>query len=277
MIKNIVVGYDGSPPAQVALEQALDLAEAGLARIHLVAAIEEFGPDSEADILTQPNVLGILDSANGLSQEPSEERATVPGYLEEARLRCQEAHISCTVSVGHQQATGYLRGYNWLADLLVVGRCSRRQPKAGEIGRSAHRLLQMAQRPTLVCAQQYIGVTSLMVVYEQSAIGGRTLAIAGELAAKLNVPLDILVAGHGRQTLRRWVAAARSAVQAYGVESNIESSTAPVSQALTTLALDRTPSIIVSPQRRLRLGSWRLPAVYRTVLQLPDTMLLVVP
>lgn len=251
MIKNIVVGYDGSPPAQVALEQALDLAEAGLARIHLVAAIEEFGSDSEEDMLTRPDVLDILDAANDLGQEPSGERTTVPGYLEQARLRCQEAHISCTVSVGHQRAAGYLREYSWLADLLVVGRYSRRQLKAGKIGRSAQQLLQTAQRPTLVCAQEYIGVTSLVVVYEQSAVGGRTLAMAGELGTKLNIPLDILVAGHGRQTLRRWLAAARSTVQAYGVESNLESSTAPVSQALTTLALDRSPGIVVLPQRCL--------------------------
>ncbi len=277
MIKNIVVGYDSSPPAQVALEQALDLAEASAARIHIAAAIEEFSPDSEADILHQPDVLDILDAANSLGEEAEGERVTIPAYLEEARLRCQEAHISCAVSVGRQRAAGYLRQCSWLADLLVVGRCSRRRLTAGEIGRTAHRLLQTAQQPTLVCAENYITVTSLMVVYEQSVIGGHALAVAGEVGAKLNVPVDVVVAGHDRQTLHRWLAAARHGLQAYHVEGNFDSSAASLSQALTTLALERTPSLIVMPHTRLVVGSWRLPAVYHTVLQLPDAMLLVVP
>ena len=278
MIRNIAVGYDGSPAAQVALEQALDLAERAAARIHLVTAIEEVSPDSEQDVLSAPDVLDMLDSAESLAETPSEQGAVIPAFLEQARLKCQEAHISCTVRISHGQAARHLREHGWLVDLMVIGRCARRRHlRAGRIGRSAHQLLRTAQRPTLVCAREYIHIGSLMVVYEQSATGGRALAMAGELAATLNVPVDVVVAGRSRHTRERWMAQVRGALRAYHVEASIESSVAPPAQALTTLALDKNPSVVVLPQRRRLLGSWRLPTLYRTALQLPDTMVMVVP
>jgi len=43
MIKNILVGYDESRPAQVALAQAIDLAEATSGRVRLLVVRTEEG------------------------------------------------------------------------------------------------------------------------------------------------------------------------------------------------------------------------------------------
>ena len=277
MIKNIVVGYDGSPGAQTALAQALDIAEGAGARIHLVAATEVAQPGAEQDMLSQPDVLDILDAAESLGQEPEETGVGTVDFVEEARLKCQEAHISCTVNVGPGPAARYVRAYSWLADLLVLGRGSRPRLRAGQIGRTVHQLLRTAQQPTLVSGQEYVDVSSVMVVGSKSTVGGRALAMAGELGSKLNVPVDVLVAGRPRHILRQWSAQVRSVLHAHHVEGKLEPSVAPIGQALTTWALERTPSVIVLPQVERQLLSWRLPSVYQTALQLPGAMVMVVP
>lgn len=277
MIKNIVVGYDGSPPARVALEQGLDLAEAGSGRIHLVTAIEEFDPRAEQDMLGEPGVIDILDSTERLGEPLQEQQVAVPPYLEEARLRCQEAGTACRLNVGHGRAAAYIQKYWWLADLLVVGRRAKRRSKAGGIGRTLQQLLRAPQRPTLVCAEDYGSTSSLVAVYEQSVTGGRALALAGELGAQLNVPVDVLVAGQRRATLSQWLAQAQTTLQAYHVEGSFESSVSATPRALTSLALDRNPSVVVVPQPGRLLPALGLPALHQAALRLPDTMLLVVP
>ncbi len=277
MIKNIVVGYDGSAGAQTALAQALDIAEITGGRIHLVTAEEEAESGAEQDMLSQPDVLDILDATDSLEEEAAEGSVAVPDFVEEARLKCQEAHISCTVNVGPGPAARYVREYAWLADLVVVGRGSRPRLRAGEIGRTTRQLLQVAQRPILVAGQEYAKISSVMVVGEKSSGGGRALSLAGELGSELNVPVDVLVAGHPRHVLTRWSTQVRSLLRAYHVQGEVESSEAPLPQALTTWALERSPSVIVLPQVQRQLLSWRLASVCQTALQLPDAMVMVVP
>ncbi len=277
MIKNIVVGYDGSTGAQTALAQALDIAEITGGCIHLLTAEEVAELGAEQDMLSQPDVLDMLDATDSLEEETEEGGITVPDFVEEARLRCQQAHISCTVNVGPGPAARYVREHAWLADLVVVGRGSRRQLRAGEIGRTTRQLLQAAQRPILVAGQEYVNISSVMVVGEKSSGGGRALSLAGEMGSELNVPVDVLIADRPRHVLTHWSAQVRSLLHAYHVEDKVELSTAPLPQALTTWALERSPSVIVLPQVQRQLLSWRLASVYQTALQLPDAMVMVVP
>ncbi len=277
MIKNILVGYKSSRAARVALAQAIDLAEACLGRVHLLVASPEPGPMPEAELPSEPGVLQMVDSAED-APELEHEGPVIPPFVDEARLKLHEAHVagSIRVIVGGQ-ASVCLREESHLADLVVIGR-SGRPARGGQVGRTSRRLLQRRlRRPLLICTSEYTEPKSILLLYEFCPAGGRAVSVAGELATTLNIDLDVVVTTNKRYGAERQRKRVESALLAYHTEGDVISAVGSAEEALLTEGLQRNPSIVVIAQPPAPLWSWQFSPLYTTALELPATMILVVP
>jgi len=276
MIKNILVGYDDSRPAQVALAQAIDLAEATSGRVRLVVVRTEEGPAPEPELAAEPGIVDMVDV--GLDDEELEaESAGAPPFVEEARMKLAAADVGGSIRVANGgQPAVCLREEADLADLLVVGRGRARG--GGQVGRTTRNLLKgHLPCPLLICASQYLPITSLLLVYWPGQPGGRAVSVAGGLAATLNIDLNTVVTAPGRLAPRRERARVESALLAYHTEGEVVATAEASAQAALSAGLERNPSILILPKASPPLWSWQLPALYSTALELPDTLLLIVP
>ncbi len=276
MIKNILVGYDDSRPAQVALAQAIDLAKATSGRVGLVVVRTDEGPAPEPELAAEPDIVEMVDV--GVDQEElGTESASTPPFVDQARTKLIAADVGGTIRVvnGGQPATG-LREEAGLADMLVVGRS--RVHGGGQIGRTIHRLLKSPLPcPLLICASQYLPITSLLLVYWSGQGGGRAVSLAGELAATLNINLNTVVSGHGRRPPRRERMRVESALLAYHTEGEVIATTEDPTEAVLTAGLQYNSPLLIIPQPSRPRWPWQLAPLYSSALELPDTLLLIVP
>jgi len=276
MIKNILVGYDESHPAQVALAQAIDLAEATSGRVRLLVVRIEEGPAPQPELAAEPGIVEMVDL--GLDDEELEaESAGAPPFVDQARTKLVAADVGGSIRMvnGGQPATR-LREEADLADLLVVGRS--RAHSGGEVGRTTRNLLKShLPCPLLICASQYLPIASLLLIYCQGQAGGRAVSLAGELSSTLNIDLNTVVTAPGRRAPRRERAQVESALLAYHTEGEVAATTEDPSQAVLTAGLQYNPSLLVIPEPSLLRWPWQLAPLYSSALELPDTLLLIVP
>ncbi len=276
MIKNILVGYDHSRPAQVALAQAIDLAEATSGRVRLVVVRTEEGPAPQPELAADP---GIADMVNvGLDDEEMEtESAGAPPFVEQARTKLAAAGTTGSIQVANSgQPAACLREEADLANLLVVGR--GRAHSGGQVGRTTRNLLKgHLPCPLLICTNQYLPITSMLLIYWPGPPGGRAVSLAAELAATLNIDLDTVVTAPGHRAPRQERARVASALLGYHTEGEVVATTEASEQAVLTAGLQYNPSLLVIPEPSLLRWPWQLAPLYSSALELPDTLLLIVP
>jgi len=274
MIKNILVGYDESRPAQVALAQAIDLAEVTSGRVRLLVVRTEERSAPKLELAAEPGIAEMVDV--GLDDEELEtESAGVPPFVEQARTKLIAADVAGSIRVASGgQPAACLQEEADLADLLVVGRS--RAHSGGQVGRTTRNLLKgHLAGPLLICASQYLPITSLLLVYWPGQLGGRAVSVAGGLAATLNIDLNTVVTTSGRRTLRRERARVASALLAYHTEGEVIATTEAPAQAVLTAGLQYNPSLLVIPEPSLPRWPWQLAPLYSSALELPDTLLLI--
>ncbi len=277
MIKNILVGYNNSRSAQVALAQATDLAEACAGRVHLLVVATDEGPP-QPELPAEPTIVEMAEPVEDAEEFETESRV-VPQFVEDGRRQLHQAHVAGSIRItsGARPAVR-LREGSHLADLVVVGRGGRRGGRSGLVGQTTRRLLQARlRRPTLICASEYIELESILALYEAREAGGQAVSIAGELSATLNIDLDVVVTANKRYSAERLGKRVATALLAYHTEGEITSSVSNPAEALLTEGLQRDPSIVVIPQPPVSRWSWQLPPLYTAALQLPHTMILIVP
>jgi len=276
MIKNILVGYDESRPAQVALAQAIDLAEATSGRVRLLVVRTEEGSAPQPELAAEP---GIVEMVNvGLDDEELEtESAGAPPFVEQARTKLAAAGLGGSIRVASSwQPAACMREEADLADMLVVGRS--RAHSGGQVGRTTRNLLKShLPCPLLICTNQYLPITSLLLIYCTGQAGGRAVSLAAQLAATLNIDLDTVVTAPGRRAPRRERARVASALLAYHTEGEVVATTEDPNQAVLTAGLQYNPSLLVIPEPSLFRWPWQLAPLYSSALELPDTLLLIVP
>ena len=276
MIKNILVGYDDSRPAQVALAQAMDLAEATSGRVRLVVVRTEEGPAPQPELAAEPGIAEMVDV--GLDEEELEtESAGAPPFVEQARTKLAAAGVEGSVQVADGwQPASCLREEARIADLLVVGR--GRAHNGGQLGRTTRNLLKShLPCPLLICAGQYLPITSMLLVYWPSSSAGRAVSLSGEIAATLNINLNTVVTARGHRAPHRERARVSSALLAYHAEGEVTATTEDPQQAVLTAGLQYNPSLLVIPEPAPRWWPRQLSPVYSAALELPDTLLLIVP
>ena len=278
MIKNILVGYGGSRGAQVALSQAVEIARASQARIHLTL-VETLAGGQEAQLVDSPSPESFVVSA-ACEQQPGEESEAGAGpspLLEEAAALLREEGITYTLAHYFGDPAARLLQLSRVADLVVVGRRGdERRLRQGVLGRTAHRLAVQAITPTLFTDREHLPLTSATLLYEPRPAGGRALVAAGEICSLLNITLNVVATSHGRIDAGAAQAEARFALRAYHLEGELVIGGDFATEALQNAAMVWGDPLLVvpGPPRRLVFADY---STLRAAVSAPNANVLLVP
>jgi nucleotide-binding universal stress UspA family protein len=285
MIKNILVGYSGARGAQVAFRQAVDLARAMQARLHL-AYVEPL-PREDAQVTTRLGDVpadafraALADTVPEAPEDPS----TPSDVLDAIGEQCREEGIHCSFHHLHGDAGERLAQLARTAGLVALGKHDE-APSAGALplGRVARQMATRLPVPVLFAAREYEPLDGVTVVYEPTAPGGRTLNLAAEIAFRGNLTLNVMALGDGPTEPAEAAAEARAALKAYHLEGEFlpaaRRPAPPVSGApdpLQAAALTWNDPLLVVPAPAKRWLSRPLESL-RFVLSQANTNVLVVP
>lgn len=279
MIKNIILGYSNSRGAQVAFSQAVDIARPTKARLHVTIieplAAAEGQVTLKPDILADATAAALPDMMTPL-HEPAPDAAPT-AELESVAETCRREEVFCTFNHHYGDPGMRLTQLGRLANLLVVAR--RDEPRAAQAqpaGRTARHLAAHATTPTLFTDREYLPPKSATLFYEPRQAGGRSLAVAGEIASLLNMALNVVCLPYGEVDASAAEEEARFALRAYHVDGEFLKASSSVAEALQNAALSwNDPFVILpAPPRKLLFNSHQAVAL---ALGLPNTNLLLVP
>jgi len=278
MLRNIAVGINADPASRVPLEQAVALAAATCARLHLLAALEDAFPDveyltpSDSDVLRRA-ALRPLDS----EEVEQEELPALPPFLEQARRRCHEGAVRCRVYTHQGEAYPWLAEKGLVGQLLVLGRGRDGSRPHRRPGRTLRALLRAPDLPILACAREVVAPRGGLVLYQPGPVGARTLALAAELCADLNLPLVVLAAAERRETAAHDLREARDALYAYQVDCEFLPTADHPALALLDAALRHNPSLVAVPAQPRGLFSFSHHSACQAALEVPGALALLVP
>lgn len=277
MIRNILVGYGGSRGAQVALSQAIQIAQASGGRIRL--ALVEDVADSAAEVgLVADRSLEqtVLAAAEERSEVEPDSLGPSPA-LEEAALRCQTEGVACSLTRSYGNVAQRLLGLSRLADLVVVGRRGEgSRYRRSVLGRNARRLAAGATTPTLFADRDYLSIRSATLYYEPRPAGGHALSRVAEICSLLNVDLNVVSVSFGNIDAPAAEVEARQALRAYHVEGEFITGGAAGPEALQNAALLWGDPLLVvpAPAPRALFPDY---SVLRAAMATPNTNVLLVP
>jgi nucleotide-binding universal stress UspA family protein len=280
MPRNIVVGYDGSRSSNVAVEQAINLAELGDGRIYLATVTAATEDDLAAEVPGAERELGELAMEPMAGEANAEDRDAVehPLSLDEIHRRCQDLHIVCEEEhlFGRHAGARLLRR-SWLAELLVIGRGDERRP--GRPGANTTFLLSELVAPTLVCARQATEIRSVLISYKLSVRGGRALSFAARLCETLNAELEVLICEPKRSDAHDAREAAEKFLRAYRVESSTDVALSSPSESVQSAAMERESSLVIIPgaHKRNYLFPWQRNETLWRALEVPGAAVLAYP
>jgi len=280
VVRNIVVGYDGSRSSDVAVEQAISLAELTGGRIYLATVATATEADLNPEAPGGEPDLGEMAMEPPPATEAGEDRDAIelPLSLDDIHRRCQDLHVVCEEErlFGRHPGARLLRR-SWLAEVLVLGRGDERRP--GRPGPNVTFLLSELVAPTLICARQYTEIRSVLIPYKLSVRGGRALAFAGRLCETLNAQLEVLICEPKRSDAHDAREAAEKFLRAFRVESSTDVALAPPSEAVQSAAMEREASLVVVPgaHKRNYLFPWQRNETLWRALEVPGAAVLAYP
>lgn len=190
MIRNILVGVDGSPGGEAAREAAIDLArrlEARLEAVHIV----------DSRMLEMPLMVpqtGCLTwnpgTINGLQEAL---RTRGEHLLRETAARGEEAGIPIVTTLEFGHPAQVLVDLQSRTELVVLGRQGENSKTAPDLtGSTMERFIRRANRPCLVTPAEVQPIHKILVGADGSPSAGRAVREAVELANALETPLIIL-------------------------------------------------------------------------------------
>jgi nucleotide-binding universal stress UspA family protein len=278
MIKNILVGYNGQRGSQIAFRQAVDLARAHQARLHL-AYVEPLSRQ-DAEVSTRPQMVpadAFRAALAETSPEPPEDPSATSDVLDTVAEQCRVEGIHCAMHHVHGAAGDRLAQLARTASLLAVGKHDD-PPLANmpPLGRTARQLATRLPLPVLFAAREYEALDAVTVVYQPTALGGRTLALAGEIASVRNLTLNVLTLGEGAIEPAEAIAEARTALRAYHVEGEFLAAVADGPDPLQTAAMTWNDPLLIVPAPPKRWLSRPLDSL-NFVLSQANTNVIVVP
>lgn len=275
-MRNILLGFDGSDSATVALQQAILLSSAVGARLHLLQAVEPVGSASEiADLGLPDDPVSYLDRLEQMMTEDSTPSIPEDDELAAAVRNCEDAGVVCTWQRLHGLAVRVLREHCPPMDLLILGRRGTLGRRL--VGLTAASIISRPVVPTLLCRDTVIPVRRLLLAYEPTPTGGRALKLAGSLAEALNLEVDVVAADMERERARRSAAQARMALRAYHVEGEVVPHEGRLSEALQSAALEYQSSVVIVPHGRTGSWPWLRSDGVRAAIEYPTALALVVP
>jgi nucleotide-binding universal stress UspA family protein len=136
MIRKILLGYDGSPQSQKALDAALDLAKQYKAELFILTVVQppEFGDDVEAE--------AVIENSRAYHEQ----------LLAHARPPVDESGVAAhyEVAVGHPAEQIIYHADRQDADVIVVGHRGRSKFTRLLLGSVSKHVVQYARRQVLV-------------------------------------------------------------------------------------------------------------------------------
>src|SRR5689334_13861111 len=140
MFHNILVAVDGSPDADEALSQAIDLAESEHTRLTLITAVQKLPPVAYIGLTGLP-----------LAQIDADARSWAEGVLRTARDRVPNDIPVTTILTDHPIRAALMeqikRGRH---DLIVMGSRGRGAVRATVLGSVSHYIFNHSRIPTLI-------------------------------------------------------------------------------------------------------------------------------
>ncbi|HEY3398252.1 MAG TPA: universal stress protein [Armatimonadota bacterium] len=277
MLRNLAVGIDTGPGAGVPLRQAVELAVACSARLHLLHALDEPGRGDD-DLLESPGdlVLRALQPSDQPDDDPPS--LTIPPDVERARQLCHEAGVPSRIHLYRGAPWPWMAWKALLAQTLMVGRSSLRNSGTARWGRNLTRLLESPQTPVWICAREVTEMRRALVLYESSPAGARALTLTAEVCAGLNLPLTVLAVARRRGVAAYDLHNVRSMLYAYHLECTFSAAQGDPAAVLLEEALEHHPSLVALPAPPSRWGGSLLRhPLCRAALQAPDAATLIVP
>jgi nucleotide-binding universal stress UspA family protein len=157
MFHNILVAVDGSPDAELALTEAIDLAESERTRLTLFTAV------------SQVPATAYLAAGEELGKLAEDARADAEAILRRARERVPD-NLSVTAVLSEQPIRAALIGEisNGVYDLVVMGSRGRGAIRAALLGSTSHYVLHHSPVPVLIvhAARSKARISALAAVAE---------------------------------------------------------------------------------------------------------------
>jgi len=273
-MRNVMVGFDGSRGSRAALRQAMLLADATSARLHLLQAVEPIGPATEL-LADDDDPVSLVDRIDARAAEDELPIVEDDGDLSLAVKMCEERGIVCSHERLHGMARRLLRERSVGMDLLVVGR--RGTMGRSRVGASAASIIHQPTIPTVLCRDEIVPWDRLLLCYEPSIAGGRALQLAGSLASGMNVVLDVVCADQRREAAHRNVQAARKVLRAYHVEGEDVPHVGRMADAVPSACLQLRSSVVIIPAALPWPWSWSRNPVVEAAVDFSAAIPVVVP
>src|SRR5882757_4301211 len=139
MFHNILVAFDGSPDAELALTEAIDLAESEHTRLTLFTAV------------SQLPATAFLAAGEELGKVVEDAHADAEAILRHARERVPDG-LSVTAVLSEQPIRAGLLGQitNGAHDLVVMGSRGRGAIRAAVLGSTSHYVMHHSPVPVLI-------------------------------------------------------------------------------------------------------------------------------
>ena len=201
MIKNILIGVDGSPGSDAARDLAIDLAARLDARLEAVHVVDSRMLEFPL-VAPQAGVIGWNPGAvNGLQQAL---RARGETLLSETAAVAEKAGVPLIATLEFGHPAQVLTDIQCRTELVVLGRQGEHSKTAPDItGSTMERFIRRAERPCLVTPAVFRPIGKILVGVDGSPSAGRALREAIDLANALKIPLVILSVSETESDLPR--------------------------------------------------------------------------
>jgi nucleotide-binding universal stress UspA family protein len=222
MIKNILLGIDGSEHAETATRYALWLARrlkahiVGLHVIDIVSIEGSFFHDISGSLGFEP-YLDFSSKMRGVLQERG--KALLEAFAERSAKEGVEADTAIGVGVVANEISERAR----TADLVVIGhRGVNERFSTGLLGSTAESVSRKCPKPVFVSPMDFHECSKPLLAYDGSARAAAAMQVAAELCTTLKLPLTVLTVQKDQEQGHRILHEAETYLKAHDIESSFE-------------------------------------------------------
>jgi len=223
MIKNVLVGLDGSEHSRAAIEHALWIARrfgASLTGLHVIDIVSiegSFLHDISGSLGFEP----YLDFSSKM-REVLQERGRA--MLEEFGERCREDGVRCETAMDVGVIANEICARARTADLVVIGhRGINEKFSTGLLGGTAESVTRKIAKPLLVCPMEWKEIDRPLLAYDGSARSASAMQAAADFCVSTKLPLAVLHVAKDEAGAEKIIGEAKRYLASYPIEASFES------------------------------------------------------